>query len=514
MARPPPPPRKPAQKAGKGGSKKQTSLERSSYFARREAAKVLKSVLQGDAKKRAVGSIKTLVYSPTIRNKKATFALVCRTLKHLPILKEVIEGANVLNGKWKKQEELMYIIAYDILFGQATVVLAGDAENFLLRRKDALQSALAKLCVKKKVKRVEDLLLLYNPNPDVSKPRYVRVNTLKMDFEFAFLELSKQHKVEKDDIVPDLLVLPPGTDLHDHPLVKNGSIFLQGKASSMVAVALGPQPGWEVLDACSAPGNKTVHLAALMRGKGKITACELNKDRVKRLQDTVKYSGASNVEVLHGNFLNISTEDPLYTKVRAILLDPSCSGSGTAVDRLDHLLPSYTAAQAADIADTPRVKNLAAFQSKALVHALSFPAVERVVYSTCSIYQTENEDVVKSVLPLADSLGFHLETPFPKWTRRGLPVFEGSEHLLRTDPVVDMEGFFIALFVRKTAVSSSLLSQESKDATSIKQTKELKCQNQCLRKKPIKRGFVPTRFTRIAEMMLRSSLIHQVQELG
>lgn len=31
----------------------------------------------------------------------------------------------------------------------------------------------------------------------------------------------------------------------------------------------------------------------------------------------------------------------LNLQVRAILVDPSCSGSGTAVDRLDHLLPSY-----------------------------------------------------------------------------------------------------------------------------------------------------------------------------
>lgn len=51
----------------------------------------------------------------------------------------------------------------------------------------------------------------------------------------------------------------------------------------------------KVLDACSAPGNKTVHLAALMRGKGKIIACELNKERVKRLNDTVKLSGASSI---------------------------------------------------------------------------------------------------------------------------------------------------------------------------------------------------------------------------
>lgn len=58
-----------------------TSADRSAYFARREAAKVLRTVLQGDAKRRAVGSIKSLVYSPSVRNKRGTFALVCETLK-------------------------------------------------------------------------------------------------------------------------------------------------------------------------------------------------------------------------------------------------------------------------------------------------------------------------------------------------------------------------------------------------------------------------------------------------
>ncbi|KAF9680974.1 hypothetical protein SADUNF_Sadunf06G0177300 [Salix dunnii] len=455
---------KPKQTTDKSAKPRLSNAERSAYFARREAAKVLRTVLQGDANRQAVASIKSLVYNPSIRNKKATFALVCQTLKHLRIIKDVFEIAKILNSKWKRQEELIYIIAYDILFGKEISLVGGDAEKFFKCRKDAMQSALAKLVVRKKVKNIDDLIALYQP-PDITRPCYVRVNTLKLDVDSALHELGKQFKVQKDDMIPHLLVLPPHTDLHNHFLVLNGSIFVQGKASSMVAAVLDPKPGWEVLDACSAPGNKTVHLAAIMKGKGKIIACELNKDRAKRLEDTIRLSGATifillntpislnwilDIEVMHGDFLNIDPEGP-FSKVSAILLDPSCSGSGTASQRLDHLLPSHTT----DVVDTERLNKLAAFQKKALAHALSFPAVERIVYSTCSINQIENEDVVNSVLPLATSNGFQLATPFPQWQLRGLPVFEGSEHLLRTDPVKDKEGFFIALFVKKGSVKNS-----------------------------------------------------------
>ncbi|KAH9805165.1 25S rRNA (cytosine-C(5))-methyltransferase NSUN5 [Citrus sinensis] len=402
-----------------------SNAERSAYFARREAAKVLRLVLRGDARRRAVGSIKSLVYSPSVKNKKATFALVCQTLKHLSIIKQVLDSASILNSKWKRQEELVYILTYDILFGQE-ISLVGDAEKFLMLHKGAIQSALARLLVRNKVKSIEDLMALYQ-TPDVPKPRYVRVNTLKMDVDSAVLELGKQFVVQKDDLVPDLLILPPGCDLHDHPLIVNGCVFLQGKASSMVAAALAPKPGWKVLDACSAPGNKTVHLAALMKGKGKIVACELNKERVRRLKDTIKLSGAANIEVLHGDFLNLDPKDPAYSEVRAILLDPSCSGSGTAAERLDHLLPSHASGHTADPTEMERLNKLSAFQKKALRHALSFPGVERVVYSTCSIHQVENEDVIKSVLPIAMSFGFQLATSFPQWNCRGLPVFEGCK---------------------------------------------------------------------------------------
>ncbi|KAI5669655.1 hypothetical protein M9H77_19508 [Catharanthus roseus] len=441
-----------AGKESAGVEKQPTRAERSAYFARREAAKVLGCVLQGDARRRAVASIKSLVYSPTVRNKKATYALVCQTLKYLPVIKDVLRAASFLNGKWKRQEHLINIIAYDILFGQEASLI-GEAERFVLHRKDELCSALTQLLSIKKVKNVEDLMPLYKIS-NVSKPRYVRVNTLKMDVDSALLELSKQYVVNKDDLVPDLLVLPPGTDLHNHQLVTSGNIFLQGKASSMVAVALEPEPGWQVLDACSAPGNKTVHLAALMKGKGKIIACELDEKRVERLKYTVSLAGASNVKVKHEDFLNLDPKDRNSLKIQAILLDPSCSGSGTVIDRLDHLLPSYTAGSTGT-ANVNRLTKLAAFQKKALEHAFSFPAVERIVYSTCSLHQIENEDVIRSVLPLAASHGFQLSTIFPQWPRRGLPVVDGYEHLIRTSLEEDGEGFFIALFVRETAAPTN-----------------------------------------------------------
>ncbi|CAM0946100.1 unnamed protein product [Alopecurus aequalis] len=463
-----PPPRQPGRRMAS-----RDAGERAAFFARREAATVLRRVLRGDASRRSGGSIKSLVFSPSVRNKRATFALVCQTLKYLPILKEVLASSGVLTSKWKKQEELVYVTAYDILFGQE-IAVSGSVEQLIMLHKDALRIALEKMCVKKKVSTVEELL---GEKTTVKlKPRFLRVNTLKTTSGSVIEVLSKTHKVVKDDIVPDMLVLPPGTDLHKHPLVTDGKVFLQGKASCMVAVALCPQPGWKVIDACAAPGNKTVHLAALMNGEGSIIACELNKERAKTLQHTVRRSGANNIETVNGDFLEIDSNDPSYAEVRAILLDPSCSGSGISTERLDHLLPSHSRDDQEDAGSSARIRKLSAFQRKALSHALSFPSVERLVYSTCSIHQAENEDVVNSVLPLASSLGFELATPFPQWRRRGLPVFDGAEHLLRTDPEDDLEGFFIALFVRKPAADDA--SEPSKDgAVGVKRKRDCTARN-------------------------------------
>lgn len=96
-----------------------------------------------------------------------------------------------------------------------------------------------------------------------------------------------------------------------------------------------------------------------------------------------------------------------------------------------------------------QVEELASFQEAALRHTLAFPNVKRVVYSTCSIHERENEQVVMNILPLANERGFSLVDPFPSWKRRGHGLFDQAHKLIRTDALEDeTDGFFVAVFER------------------------------------------------------------------
>ncbi len=76
----------------------------------------------------------------------------------------------------------------------------------------------------------------------------------------------------KDAHVPDLLQFAPRTLFHEDEAYLSGKIILQDKASCFPAIVLNP-PSTEtatVIDATSAPGNKTSNLSALMGGKGTV----------------------------------------------------------------------------------------------------------------------------------------------------------------------------------------------------------------------------------------------------
>ena len=142
-----------------------------------------------------------------------------------------------------------------------------------------------------------------------------------------------------DDNVPGLLALSPDTDFTKTEAYRSGAIILQDKASCFPAYLLDPASlgGGDVIDSCAAPGNKTTQLAALLHlgendrtDSRKIFAFEKDKNRAKTLERMVTIAGADQcVQVGKGqDFLQVDPEADLYKDVRALLLDPSCSGSG------------------------------------------------------------------------------------------------------------------------------------------------------------------------------------------
>ena len=100
-------------------------------------------------------------------------------------------------------------------------------------------------------------------------------------------------------------------------------------------------------------------------------------------------------------------------------------------------------------ATAARLEKLAKFQISIVKHALSFPSVERVVYSTCSVHQQENEDVVQEVLRSFQG-EFALEEVLPKWTYRGVTKdFSDGNKCIRLSPENGLtNGFFVACFQR------------------------------------------------------------------
>ncbi|KAJ2995071.1 putative 28S rRNA (cytosine-C(5))-methyltransferase [Globomyces sp. JEL0801] len=115
----------------------------------------------------------------------------------------------------------------------------------------------------------------------------------------------------------------------------------------------------------------------------------------------------------------------IILQVEYMLLDPSCSGSGI-VGRMDHLVQDIVPEESNAESAEDRVKSLAEFQKEILLHAFKFPKVKRIVYSTCSKHNEENELVVKHVLE--ENKAFRLvQGSFPTWDRRGVPIIKGAE---------------------------------------------------------------------------------------
>ncbi len=259
-----------------------------------------------------------------------------------------------------------------------------------------------------------------------------RVNTLKSNVEKIENSLKKE-KIEYEKVPwsEEAFIVNnvKEIDIQKLDIYENGEIYLQSLSSMLPPIILQPKENADILDMTAAPGGKTTQMASLSSNKSHITACEMNNIRIEKLKYNIEKQGASCVYIMQKDSRQIDD----FFSFDQILLDAPCSGSGTLNSEDNNISKYFT---------TKLIEKTTKSQITLLKKALKIlkPNCE-MVYSTCSILEKENEEIVKKAIS-----GLNAEI---------VPIdFEGIENLpllptklkgtLCVCPNELYEGFFIA----------------------------------------------------------------------
>jgi putative methyltransferase len=415
---------------------------------------------------------KTLLYNDITKNTMTRthinriYKIVLNTARHYDAFVKVIEELKKVFGATVTNVELFAVLLYEQFIGKDRCIKGGGAlKKLITTNEEWLKERISKHAVLSADENLEG-----KPPQLVRKRIYIRAIVAPeaeshsfQDFWAANAGGLSTEFIQTDDIIPNLISLPYDIYKQICPALRATQQYIvQGRSSCMPAYALlrKIQPGWTVLDACSAPGNKTLQLMEYNQS-GKVIAVERDQRRFDQLKRRLQQSPFSNIKVLNSDFLHLNPNDKRFRRVRYILLDPSCSGSGMleqlyweeqskgarenqALSLQDYARNKY---EGLDPQQKQRVKDLSKTQEELLLHALKFPNVVKIAYSTCSIYTEEDELVVQRVL--SRTTKFQLARVFNDWPSRGFSNIPDGDKCIRFDPRChETDGFFVALFKR------------------------------------------------------------------
>ncbi|MGI0491349.1 16S rRNA (cytosine(967)-C(5))-methyltransferase [Alkalinema pantanalense CENA528] len=257
----------------------------------------------------------------------------------------------------------------------------------------------------------------------------LRVNTLKTSLTTLATAMAAvgvhTHRVHP---VPQCLRLSSRSGaIKDLPGFSEGGWIVQDASAQLVSYLVDPQPGEVIVDACAAPGGKTLHLAELMHDRGTVYACDRTASRLKKLQQNLERLDLHSIKIVEGDARSLTQ---FTNQCDRVLVDAPCSGLGTLHRHAD-----------ARWRQTPEsVQQLAQLQQEILTQAATWVKPGGIlVYSTCTLHPQENEQVVETFL--ANHRSWQIDLPPSGNVASRLVSPAGWIKVLPHEQ--DMDGFFM-----------------------------------------------------------------------
>lgn len=209
---------------------------------------------------------------------------------------------------------------------------------------------------------------------------------------------------------------------------KEGVVEVQDEASQLAAILCDVKPEHKVIDYCAGAGGKSLAIASLLNGKGKIEAHDIDWHRLEQIKPRLERLNIKNVVPVR----ELSGKD--YDR---FIIDAPCSGTGTwrrSPDAKFRLTPE-------------KLNELTKIQSQLLEFALENTRVGgRVVYITCSILPDEDENIVSAFAQRHKNVRYvdlkqlwqqKIDAPYPA---------KNTEFLRFSPLLTNTDGFFLAIF--------------------------------------------------------------------
>jgi 16S rRNA (cytosine967-C5)-methyltransferase len=275
-------------------------------------------------------------------------------------------------------------------------------------------------------------------------PLDLRVNTLKAKRDKVLASL-KHLGAKPTPWSPMGLRIELGADarnpgIHSEEDFVKGAVEVQDEGSQLAALFSAAKPGEQVIDLCAGAGGKTLALAAMMQGKGRLIATDRDKRQLAPIHERLSRAGVHNCEVRAPK----GEAEPLADiKATAdlVLIDAPCSGTGTWRRNPDAKWRMRPGALEVRLKDQVEVLDRAAAMVK--------PG-GRITYVTCSVLPAENNEQVRAFLTRHPEFSVvpPEETASVLWDKAedfAKAALRSDEGWLMTPRRTGTDGFFVAV---------------------------------------------------------------------